>query len=84
MLVKRSLIFVQISALHTELFVWKQSLLTYQGLEFINDLTALQQTHWHKQQRAAMFERFPGVRDNSGQTRAWHNTVFTMTSEVTR
>lgn len=83
-LVKRSLIFVQISALHTELFVCKQSLLTYQGLEFINDLTALQQTHWHKQQCAAMFVRFLDVRDNSGQTSAWHDTVITMTVEMTR
>jgi len=73
-----------ISFTHTELFVCKQSLLTYQGLEFINDLTALQQTHWHKQQRAAMFVRFLDVRDISGQTSAWHDTVITMTGEMTR
>lgn len=55
---------------HTELFVCKQSLLTNRGLEFINDLTPLQQTNLHKQQHATMRARFLDVRDMYGQTKS--------------
>lgn len=72
-LVKRSLIFVQISALHTLSCLSANSRCLLTRVWTLSMISPPCNRHWHKQQRAAMFVHFLDVRDNSGQTCAWHD-----------